>query len=147
MKHTIVAFTLSWIWIVVLAFAQHNGQPPRLPPPAPHARVLSRAEFDELLAQPEKLLIVDVRRPDEVTNIGGFPVFLSVQAGEIPDRLAWIPRDRTIVTISNHAVRAGQAADLLARNGFRVAGAIGAQTYEDAGGKLAKVSPPPAKKK
>jgi len=30
--------------------------------------------------QPEKVLIVDVRRPDELTSIGGFPVYLSVGA-------------------------------------------------------------------
>jgi hypothetical protein len=47
------------------------------------------------------------------------------------------------VTISNHATRSGQAADILAKNGFKVAGTVGAQTYEEQGGKLTKIAPPP----
>jgi rhodanese-related sulfurtransferase len=112
--------------------------------PASKAHVLSRPELDELLKKPEKLLFVDVRRPDEVTSVGGFPVFLSVQISDLESRLAWIPKDRTIVTVSNHAARAGKAADLLAGKGFKVAGAVGAETYEKEGGVLTKIAAPPA---
>jgi hypothetical protein len=49
-----------------------------------------------------------------------------------------------IVTLSNHAGRAGKAADLLAAKGFKVAGAAGAQTYEQQGGTLAKFVKPAA---
>ena len=106
------------------------------------ARELSRAEFESLLAKPEQLLILDVRRPDELTKIGGFPVFLSVQIKDLPDRLAWIPKDRTIVTVSNHAARSGRAADLLTANGYKVAGTVGAQTFEEQGGRLTKFEIP-----
>jgi rhodanese-related sulfurtransferase len=86
-------------------------------------------------------LILDVRRPDEITSNGGFPVYLSIQAAELAKSLAWIPKDRTIVTVSNHAARGGGAADVLAKAGFKVAGTIGAQTYEQAGGKLTRIAP------
>jgi rhodanese-related sulfurtransferase len=99
------------------------------------AHVLSVAELDKLLEQPSKLLFIDVRRPDEVSTIGGFPVYLSIQLKELEKSLAWIPKDRVLVTVSNHAGRAGKAADLLASKGFKVAGAVGADTYEKAGGK------------
>ena len=89
---------------------------------------LTRAEFDALRADPSKLLVLDVRRPDELTSIGGFGIYLSIQNSELEKSLAWIPKDRTIVTVSNHASRAGRAADLLTKDGFTVAGAIGAQT-------------------
>lgn len=105
------------------------------------AHVLTRSEFDALLAQPAQLLIVDVRRPDELSTIGGFPVYLSIQLQDIEKDLAWIPRDRTIVTVSNHASRGGRAADLLASKGFKVAGTIGAQNYEEQGGTLTKIAP------
>jgi rhodanese-related sulfurtransferase len=109
------------------------------------AHVLSREEFDKLLAHPQNLLLIDVRRPDEVSKVGGLPVYLSIQLADVEKDLAWIPKDRTIVTISNHAKRAGTAADLLADKGFRVAGAVGVQTYEKAGGtppaSTAKASP------
>jgi rhodanese-related sulfurtransferase len=103
--------------------------------------VLTRAQFDALLAKPEQLLIVDVRRPDEVTAIGGLPVYLSVQLADLEKYTAWIPKDRKIVTISNHAGRAGRAGDLLASKGFNVVGRIGVQNYEAEGGKLTKIAP------
>jgi rhodanese-related sulfurtransferase len=112
--------------------------------PASKTHVLSRDELDKLLAQPGKVLVIDVRRPDEVSDIGGVPVYLSIQASELEKSLAWIPRDRLIVTLSNHAGRAGKAADLLAAHGFKVAGAAGAQTYEQQGGTLAKIGRPAA---
>jgi rhodanese-related sulfurtransferase len=110
--------------------------------PAFKAKKLTRAEFDGLLSEPGKILILDVRRPDELQTIGAFPAFLSIQAPEIEQRLAFIPKDRTIVTVSNHANRAGRAADLLTSRGFTVAGAIGAQDYEAEGGALVKVTKP-----
>src|SRR6267154_1404060 len=103
--------------------------------PTSKAHVLSVAELDKLLAQPSKVLFIDVRRPDEVSTIGGFPVYLSIQLKELENSLAWIPKDRALVTVSNHAGRAGKAADLLASKGFKVVGAVGADTYEQGGGK------------
>lgn len=111
--------------------------------PKSQAHELSRAEFEALLQHPEKLLIIDVRRPDELTKIGGFPVYLSVQIKDLENRLQWIPKDRTIVTVSNHASRSGRAADLLKSRGFRVAGTVGAQTFEEQGGQLTKFEVPP----
>jgi rhodanese-related sulfurtransferase len=110
---------------------------------ASQAKVLTRAEIDELLSKPDQVLIIDVRRPDEVKDIGGFPVYLSVQINDLESRLAYIPRDRTIITLSNHAARGGRAADILTKAGFRVAGAAGAEDYEAQGGKLTKIVPPP----
>ena len=104
---------------------------------------LTRAEFEKLLTNPNELLIIDLRRPDELTRIGGFPVYLSIQAKDLEQQLAWIPKDRTIVTVSNHAARSGRAADLLTAKGFKVAGLLGAQTYEEQGGKLTKIEVPP----
>jgi len=124
------------------AFAQQGAAPGNAP--KSQAKVLTRAEFDALIANPEKILILDVRRPDEVTANGGFPVYLSIQAADIEKSLAWIPKDRTIITVSNHAGRGGRVADLLTKNGFNVAGTIGAQVYEQQGGKLTKIVPPPA---
>src|SRR5205085_1467468 len=88
------------------------------------ARKLSRLEFDALLKSPEKVLVLDVRRPDEIQAIGGFPVFLSVQAAALESYMAFIPRDRAIVPVSNHAARAARAAALLEQHGFTVAGVI-----------------------
>jgi len=109
--------------------------------PAAKAHILTRAELDQLLAKPEQLVVIDVRRPDELTSIGGFPAYLSIQVGDLEKFLAYIPKERTVVTVSNHAGRAARAADLLASKGFKVAGAVGAQNYEEQGGKLTKIEP------
>ena len=141
----------SFLIVASLASAAVAAQAPAPPPsqsgraagaPAFKARKLSRAEFDALKADPGRLLVLDVRRPDELTSIGGFGAYLSIQASELEKSLAWIPKDRTIVTVSNHAARAGRAADLLSSNGFKVAGAVGAESYEKDGGTIAHVKPP-----
>jgi len=106
------------------------------------AKTLTRAELDQLLSTPEKVLLIDVRRPDEISTNGGFPVYLSIQIADLEKHLDAIPRDRVIVTVSNHAARGGRAADLLAAHGFNVAGAVGAETYEKDGGTLVRVQAP-----
>jgi rhodanese-related sulfurtransferase len=106
---------------------------------------LDRAHVDALLAKPDKLLIIDLRRPDELTKIGGFPVYFSIQVADLEKNLALIPKDRQILTASNHAGRAGAAGDLLTSKGFKVAGAVGVQNYEEEGGTLTRLQPPAPK--
>jgi rhodanese-related sulfurtransferase len=105
---------------------------------------LARAEIDALLAHPDKLLVLDVRRPDEQIRYGSFPVFLSVQNAELEKQLAYLPKERAILTVSNHSGRAGAAGDLLASRGFTVVGAAGSEDYEREGGKaVAHIQAPP----
>jgi len=105
---------------------------------------LSRADVDALLLQPGKVLVLDVRRPDELTSKGSFPVFLSIQNADLEKYLKYIPKDRQIVTVSNRAHRAGAAGDLLTLRGFKVAGAVGTQDYEEQGGVVEHIKPPVA---
>jgi rhodanese-related sulfurtransferase len=109
--------------------------------PKSQAKILTRAEFDALMAKPGSVLLIDVRRPTEIAQNGGFPVYLNIQANDLGKHLAEIPKDMPIVTVSNHANRAGIAADLLASKGFKIVGAIGAQVYESEGGTLIKYPP------
>lgn len=102
---------------------------------------LNRAQIDAFLAKPDQVVFIDLRRPDELTRIGGLPVYLSIQTKELEKSLAYIPKDRSIVTVSNHAIRAFRAGDLLSDKGFKVAGAVGVQDYEAEGGTLVKIEP------
>jgi rhodanese-related sulfurtransferase len=104
---------------------------------------LHRAAIDGLLADPSHVLFIDLRRPDEISKIGTFPVYLNVQIDELEKNLAFIPKDRPIVTVSNHAGRAGKAGDLLSEKGFKVVGAVGSQVYEQEGGTIVKIVAPP----
>jgi rhodanese-related sulfurtransferase len=106
---------------------------------------LDRAQLDKLLGHPEKLLFIDVRRPDELTKLGGFPIYLSVQSKSLEESLDYIPKDRLIVTVSNRAHRAGVAGDILLSKGFKVAGAAGVLDYQDEGGSLTKIAAPAPK--
>lgn len=146
---TLPILVLAGLFIASPGIAQQAPAPaaagnPQGAQPTFKTRKLTRAEFDKLFAQPDRLLVIDVRRPDELSTIGGFPVYLSIQVADIEKSLAWIPRDRTIVTVSNHANRSGRVADLLTSRGFKVAGTIGVQDYESEGGKLTKIEPPKA---
>ena len=128
------------VLLILLASAVSFAQQPAATEPI-KAKILTRAEFDALLAKPGSVLLIDVRRPTEIAQNGGFPVYLNIQAADLEKHLAEIPRDKPIVTVSNHAHRAGIAADLLAAKGIKIAGAIGAQVYESEGGTLVKYAP------
>jgi rhodanese-related sulfurtransferase len=104
---------------------------------------LHRTTVDALLSVPGQVLFIDLRRPDEIARIGSFPVYLNIQIADLEKQLDFIPKERLIVTVSNHAARAGKAADLLADKGFRVIGAVGSQVYEEEGGKITRIVPPP----
>jgi rhodanese-related sulfurtransferase len=119
-----------------VSFAQQPGAESKS-----KAKILTRAEFDSLEATPGRVLLLDVRRPTEIAMNGGFPVFLNIQADDLEKHLAEIPKGVPLVLVSNHAHRAGIAADLLESKGFKIAGAIGAQVYESEGGKLIKYAP------
>ncbi len=144
---------LNLIAALTLAFAASTAYAAEeAKPAAPAAQVykyktpkLNRAQIDALLAKPGQLVVIDVRRPDELTKIGGLPVYLSIQSKELEKNLDYIPKDRSIVTVSNHAGRAGSTGDLLTSKGFNVVGAIGVQDYEAEGGTLAKIVPPAPK--
>jgi rhodanese-related sulfurtransferase len=130
------------------SFAQEAAAPAAAKPaaaPQPwtyKTKQLSRAEIDKLLLQPGKVLVLDVRRPDELPSKGSFPVFLSIQNADLEKYLKYIPKDRQIVTVSNRAHRAGAAGDLLTLRGFKVAGAAGTQDYEEQGGVVEHIKPP-----
>ncbi len=112
------------------------------PPWTYQTKQLSRNDVDKLLGNPKKLLVIDVRRPDELSKYGSLPVYLNVQLKDLPVALDYIPRDRVIVTVSNRAHRAGAAGDLLSKAGFKVAGALGSEDYREAGGTVIKVTAP-----
>jgi rhodanese-related sulfurtransferase len=128
------------VLMILLASAVSFAQQPGAAS-ASKAKILTRPEFDALVAAPGRVLLLDVRRPTEIAMNGGFPVFLNIQADDLEKHLSEIPKGVPLILISNHAHRAGIAADLLDSKGFKIAGAMGAQVYESEGGKLIKYAP------
>ena len=113
-QHTLLASALTAALALTLSLSaglSHAQQTPAAPAAAApvykaKSPKLGRAELDALLAKPEQVVVVDVRRPDELTAIGGFPVYLSIQSKELEKSLAFIPRDRAV-----NAGRQGHAVD------------------------------------
>ncbi|RTL51944.1 MAG: rhodanese-like domain-containing protein [Rhodocyclaceae bacterium] len=131
-----------------IAFAQEAAAPaaktPYVAPPWTYkTKQLNKAQIDALLAKPGKVVVLDVRRPDELISKGSFPAFLNIQIKDLENNLDYIPKNRLIITVSNRAHRAGAAGDLLTTKGFKVAGAAGTLDYEDQGGIVAHITPPP----
>jgi len=138
-RHKKGAHLKKVILLILLATAASFAQQPAAT--ASKAKIFTREEFDALMAKPGSVLLLDVRRPTEIATNGGFPVYLNIQAADLEKHLAEIPKGKPIITVSNHAHRAGIAADFLESKGFKIAGAIGAQVYESQGGKLVKYEP------
>lgn len=146
MNKIVKAFVIIAAFAASLAFAQN--QPAK---PASEVKYktpeLTRAQIDEWLAKPDKVLFIDIRRPDELITFGSFPVFLNIQFADLEKNIAFIPKDRSIITVSNHAGRAFRAGDLLSSKGFKVVGAAGSENYEQSGGtavtKIVKPAPKP----
>jgi len=85
---SLVVLLASCAATAALAQTTEKSPPVAQKRPASQAHVLTRVELDTLLARPEKLTIVDVRRPDELTSIGGFPVYLSIQLADLEKSVA-----------------------------------------------------------
>ncbi len=66
----------------------------------------------------EPPLVLDVRQADEYAA-GHVPGARHLMAGDLPDRLAELPRDRAIATICASGYRASVAASLLRQAGFQ----------------------------
>lgn len=130
---------LATVALIALTTVQGAAIAQSAPPATqarPNAAALDRAQVDALLAAPDKVTFIDVRRADEIAGSGTVPVFLNIQVSELDRFLPYIPRDRQVVTISNHAGRATRAAALLRDAGFNVVGAFGVEDYAASGGLL-----------
>lgn len=145
MKKLTLVFGVFLAFFASLAMAQNNSSKPAVKYKTPELTV---AQVDQWLAKPDQVLVIDIRRPDELIAFGSFPVFLNVQFADLEKNIAYIPKDRSIITVSNHANRAFAAGDLLSSKGYKVIGAAGSENYEQQGGKavtkIQKPAPKPA---
>ena len=109
---------------------------------ASKAKILTRAEFDALLATPGRVILIDVRRHGNCPErqLAGVPEHS--RRRDLEKHLAEIPKDRPLIVVSNHAHRAGDRGGFAhGVKGFKIAGAIGAQVYESEGGTIIKYPP------
>ncbi|KAB1146671.1 MBL fold metallo-hydrolase [Streptomyces luteolifulvus] len=84
-------------------------------------RTADPADLLALLARGAPVRILDVRSPNEP---GTVPGALAIPVGELPRRLAEIPRDREVWTVCSRGRRAAAAASLLDRAGIPVTAVV-----------------------
>jgi rhodanese-related sulfurtransferase len=140
MKKILLALAYTTIFTTGHALAESETKPQYKTPE------LNAAQIDEWLAKPDQVLVIDIRRPDELIKYGSFPAFLSIQYEDLEKYAAFIPKDRHIITVSNRAGRAFKAGDLLSNKGFKVVGAAGSEQYEQQGGKSVAIIQPRERK-
>ncbi len=103
------------ILMILLASAVSFAQQPSAAPDS-KAKILTRAEFDALMATPGRVLLLDVRRPTEIAMNGGFPVYLNIQADDLEKHLAEIPKAQAAgLGIQPRAPRRNHAAGFAGR--------------------------------
>jgi rhodanese-related sulfurtransferase len=74
-------------------------------------------EVRQRRADGETVFLLDVREPDEV-EAWAYPDAMTIPMGEIPDRLAELPRNETIVVACHLGGRSAQVTEFLNANGF-----------------------------
>ncbi|MCZ2146580.1 MAG: hypothetical protein LC126_02255 [Bryobacterales bacterium] len=84
---------------------------------------ITSEELEALLKQ--HVFLLDVREPRELVEVGAVKGYVNIPLGQLESRLSEVPKDKTIVTICAKGVRAGKAADILVKHGYKVAGACG----------------------
>ncbi len=105
---------------------------------APAQSKVKQLSVEEIKSYQDKkdVFWLDVREPKELEEGGAFKGAVNIPLGQLESRLAEIPKDKVIITNCAHGVRAGRAADLLVKNGYKVAGACGLADYKAQGNPL-----------
>lgn len=93
------------------------------------------SQWTDLLAEPEKHCLLDVRNPGEIQAGGSFPGALLIPLPELRARLGELPRDQPIHVYCRVGLRSYLACRILSQNGFDVFNVSGGYlTYLATGG-------------
>ncbi len=108
--------------LVLLALTACSGQP--TPTAATSSEIdlatlpaLVDPQTANLLRERDDVLLIDVREPSEYAA-GHIPGITLIPMGEIPNRLADIPKDKTVIVSCQSGRRSSQIASFLQEQGF-----------------------------
>lgn len=75
---------------------QSPPQTSKVPPMSEDKRVKAE-DIDKVMAKGDVILL-DVREPKEIEELGGYDGAINIPIGELEKRLAELPKDKTILT-------------------------------------------------
>lgn len=116
---------LLTLWLALAGCTQEAAETPAdtggADQAAPDATALPEAidvqTAQTLWAQEEDIFILDVREESEYSE-GHIPGATLIPLGQLPDRLAEIPADKTVIAVCRSGNRSGKATELLRTQGF-----------------------------
>ena len=80
---------------------------------------LTAAELLQKIHSGEKLYLIDVRQPEELTGpLGALPGVVNIPLPDLERRSAEIPKNRALILICRSGHRSSQAASILKRQGY-----------------------------
>ena len=80
---------------------------------------ITAAALLQMLQAGEKLYLVDVRQPEELTSpLGALPGVKNIPLPDLGSRFGEIPKDRSVILICRSGNRSGQALSFLKRQGY-----------------------------
>ena len=100
--------TFAGVLLVAAAATAAAGTPQQAaPPPAPPQRTTVLPMPEEKRVKPENIdtvmskadmILLDVREPKEIAELGGYEGSINIPVGELEKRLGELPKDKTILT-------------------------------------------------
>ncbi len=91
------------------------------------------AKLKQRMDAGEKIFLLDVRRPEELTEHGAIEGHVNIPIDQLEDRLSEVPKDQPVVVYCMHGGRASRGADILAKHGYPAAQYGGITDWKDAG--------------
>ena len=101
---------------------------PAQPAPDPARRVTADA-IDALIAKGD-VVVLDVREPKELEDLGTLKGVIHIPIGQLEARLGELPKDKVILPACTSGGRASRAMALLESKGFKTAGFCGLRDYK-----------------
>jgi rhodanese-related sulfurtransferase len=121
--------TIHWVCAISAALVAALLMAHQAGTPAP--KKITLEELTKLLDQPEKVLFIDVREPNEIEVTGTLKGALTIPVGQLEERLKEVPKDKPVVAFCRSGKRATRAAALLDDKGYKTEGVFGLEEYRD----------------
>ena len=94
---------------------------------------LTPEELAQALEKKDKVFLLDVREPNELTESGAIDGYVNIPLGQLESRLKEVPKDKLIITYCMRGNRAGRAAEILEKAGYEVYGSCGITQWKEKG--------------